>query len=471
MEQAGAHCQTSSPLLSQCMHEPLNETETSDVPDGLVGVPCDSEAWLDGIKCNCIIDSGSQVTIISWSFYSRYLSHRQLFSTKKVLDIEGAAGQKVPYLGYVEVDMQFSKDACGTDKCFHILALISPDQSYNDKYPLLVGTNALRPMIRDCQKRGGIKFLDSLPIQANWAIAYIECCKVTDYQTKDAKVLSVTLSSKVPVRLKHGELCTLKGICHTKSDGGFQALVGGAEEVPTPGGLIVYDLIVDVRSESHNKFKLAVKNVSQHDITLYPKTVIAECFPIDWAVPVLPSDQNVWSDIPQPQARSLFVSHYEKNNSAANALHLDFGESPISPQLKEHLEARVNKEVPSAFSRHDLDVGSVAGVTHRIELEDHVPFKERTRRVSPADFSDLKRHLQDLLAAGIIEETQSPYASPVVLVRKKNGELRMVVDYCRLNNLTRKDAYPLPRIEETFALLSGSKWFTVLDLKSGYYHL
>lgn len=65
----------------------------------------------------------------------------------------------------------------------------------------------------------------------------------------------------------------------------------------------------------------------------------------------------------------------------------------------------------SAFSRHDLDVGSVAGVTHRIELEDHVPFKEQTRRVSPADFNDLKRHLQDLLAAGVIEELQSPYAS------------------------------------------------------------
>ena len=59
----------------------------------------------------------------------------------------------------------------------------------------------------------------------------------------------------------------------------------------------------------------------------------------------------------------------------------------------------------------------------------------------------------------------------MVLVRKCNGELRMVVGYRKLNNLTKKDAYPLPWIEETFTLLSGSKWFTVLDLKSGYYQL
>lgn len=59
----------------------------------------------------------------------------------------------------------------------------------------------------------------------------------------------------------------------------------------------------------------------------------------------------------------------------------------------------------------------------------------------------------------------------MVLVRKCNGELRMVVDYRKLNNLTKKDAYPLPCVEETFTLLSGSKWFTVLDLKSGYYQL
>lgn len=143
MGQVGAHCQTSSPVLSQCMYEPPNATEISQILHGPVGEPCDSEAWLDGVQCNCIIDTGSQVTIISQSFYSQYLSHTELFSIKMALDIEGAAGHQVPYVGYVEVDVQFLKDVCGTDQPFSILALVSPDQSYNEKYSLLVGTNVL----------------------------------------------------------------------------------------------------------------------------------------------------------------------------------------------------------------------------------------------------------------------------------------------------------------------------------------
>ena len=271
------------------MYEPPDDTETSQLPAGLVGDPCDSVAWLDEVPCQCLIDTGSQVTIISESFYTEFLSHREMLPINKPLNIEGAAGQRVPYVGYVEVEIQFPKYACGTDKCFPILALISPDQSYNEQFSLLVGTNVLCPMIQECRKRGGAKFLERLTIQTNWAMAYTECRRQNDLHANEAKVLRVTLSSKTPIRLKRGEISTLKGICHTNPKGQeYQAVVGRSDITSTPGGLIVYDQIVDVKPESHNKIKLAVKNISQHDITLYPKRVIAECSPIDWAVPITP---------------------------------------------------------------------------------------------------------------------------------------------------------------------------------------
>lgn len=140
----------------------------AQIPAGLVGEPCKGEAWMDGVHCHCLMDSGAQVTIVSQSFYSQHLSHRQLYTIEKVLDIEGAAGQRVPYLGYIEVELQFPKRACGTDKYVSALVLVSPDQSYNEKVPLLVGTNVLRPLILDCMKRGGAQFLKTLPIQASW---------------------------------------------------------------------------------------------------------------------------------------------------------------------------------------------------------------------------------------------------------------------------------------------------------------
>lgn len=79
--------------------------------------------------------------------------------------------------------------------------------------------------------------------------------------------------------------------------------------------------------------------------------------------------------------------------------------------------------------------------------------------MSQTDLNDLKQHLYELIEADITEESDSTYACPIVLVRNNNYTLRMVVDYPKLNCLTERDAYLLPRIEETFSLLAGSKWF------------
>lgn len=80
----------------------------------------------------------------------------------------------------------------------------------------------------------------------------------------------------------------------------------------------------------------------------------------------------------------------------------------------------------------------------------------------------MKDHIKQLLDSKVIRESSSPYASPIVLVQKKSGELRMCVDYRQLNAKTRKDAYPLPRIEESLDALAGAQWFSTLDLASGY---
>ncbi|RXN35730.1 Retrovirus-related Pol polyprotein from transposon 412 [Labeo rohita] len=123
------------------------------------------------------------------------------------------------------------------------------------------------------------------------------------------------------------------------------------------------------------------------------------------------------------------------------------------------------------FSMHPQDFGCTDKVKHRINLADETPFKHRARPIHPDDREAVKKHLQELLNAGIIRESESPFSSPIVVVRKKNGDVRLCIDYRKLNQQTIKDAYALPKLEDTFMALTGSQWFSVLDLKSGYYQI
>ena len=122
------------------------------------------------------------------------------------------------------------------------------------------------------------------------------------------------------------------------------------------------------------------------------------------------------------------------------------------------------------FSRGS-SVGCTATVKHRIKLTDNTPFKQRHRRVPPAQYEEVKQHLKSLLDDGIIRESHSPWCSPIVLVRKRDGSLRLCIDYRKLNARTVKDAYALPRIEESLEAMAGCSWFSTLDLKSGYYQV
>lgn len=84
---------------------------------------------------------------------------------------------------------------------------------------------------------------------------------------------------------------------------------------------------------------------------------------------------------------------------------------------------------------------------------------------------EAKEAFSNMQDQGVIEPSKSPWCSLIVLVQKKDGSTRLCVDYRKLNAVTHKDAYPLPRLESTFNLLSGSSWFSTLDLKIGYWQV
>ena len=91
--------------------------------------------------------------------------------------------------------------------------------------------------------------------------------------------------------------------------------------------------------------------------------------------------------------------------------------------------------------------------------------------MSPQKIKPEEACVTEMLAGGQIEPSDSPWSAPVVLVTKKDGGTRFCVDYRRLNLATVKDAYPLPRIDDTLDMLAGKRWFSTLDLASGYWQV
>ena len=99
------------------------------------------------------------------------------------------------------------------------------------------------------------------------------------------------------------------------------------------------------------------------------------------------------------------------------------------------------------------------------------PISKTPYRMALAELKELKLQLQDLLERGFIRESGSPWGAPVLFVKKKNGTLRLCIDYRGLNNVTIKNKYPLPHIDESFDQLQGAVVFSKLDLRQGYYQL
>ena len=122
----------------------------------------------------------------------------------------------------------------------------------------------------------------------------------------------------------------------------------------------------------------------------------------------------------------------------------------------------------NVFSQHSNDLGNTSLVEHRIRTTDDIPIAIPDRSVPYHIVPEVKKVISNWLKAGVIEPSDSPYASQMVIVRKKSGEIRVCVDYRAINKKTRPDAFPLPKIEDCINSLKGAKYFCSLDLTQGY---
>lgn len=128
-------------------------------------------------------------------------------------------------------------------------------------------------------------------------------------------------------------------------------------------------------------------------------------------------------------------------------------------QVFDFSQTDTTSQIPTSRIRHRINTGSAH------------PIRQKPYRVSPTERKIIGEQVQEMLHKGIIQESASPWAAPVILVKKKDGSWRFCVDYRRLNNVTKKDVYPLPRIDDALDCLHSASYFSSVDLRSGYWQI
>ena len=264
------------------------------------------------------------------------------------------------------------------------------------------------------------------------------CCRITVAET-------VTIPAKqevvIPGRLHNRNTSTSQGIIETS-----------ARFYKKDNGLLVGRTFI---CADQGRVPLRVFNLQPDACTLYKGTQIALLQSAD-EVGDKDGDLNTQNDQEtdlHPELNKLYERSAEALNTSQRV------------KLKELLSG-----YDHIFSKSG-ELGRTDVVHHRINTGDARPRRQPARRLPHHQRLEAQKQVADMLEAGVISPSNSPWASPIVLVKKKDNSIRFCVDYRELNKVTVKDAYPLPRVDDTLDALAGSRWFSSLDLTSGYWQV
>ena len=149
---------------------------------------------------------------------------------------------------------------------------------------------------------------------------------------------------------------------------------------------------------------------------------------------------------------------------------LDLSKSDLDENQKAILTQLIRK-YSCVFSKHPYDLGRLKDFEYDIKLKSDIPVQEKFRPCPHHKREELQKHLDELLEAGIIRESDSNYCSPILVLTKKTGKIRMVTDFRKLNDLIENIPVTMPNIETALDRLYKNKYFTTMDLTSAYYQI
>ena len=432
---------------------------------------------LGGVDIGCLIDTGAEVSTITESFYKEFLAQgREVIDVTSYIKISASQGLEIPYVGYVELQLTaLSHTFNGLGFLIVKDPVSTPIQLRKERVPGVLGCNVLRDMRKCLVSRYGEDFAESSPRKLARSGEGVLLHALQMYrspvmsQETAAQIGNnegkVRLVGSGPILVPARSIRVLEGSVKPAGAFPYDALIERIEATCNLAelayGVTVGAAVVTVDSKGRVPIQLA--NFSCRDVYLHPRTPAAaiSTFHMEPALEFVRVDES------HVFVRRAGSDDEVRCNSKADAIlsRMDVGD--LTECQQERLQQVIGR-CQSTFSEDEDDLGFCDLVKHKIVTTDDKPIRVQHRRVPPHQWPEVRDYIRKSLDQGIIRESSSPYASPIVLVRKKDGKLRLCVDYRLLNAKTQKDAYPLPRIDEALDVLKGAKYFCSLDLAHGF---
>ena len=447
--------------------------------DRLLGVTVKVEIQIEGLKCEAIIDTGAEVTVVSEKMFHSLPESCSLTvePAERTLVVAGE-GNLMKSTGVVHLNISLGAQA------FKWPAYIAPIAD-----DFLLGCDMFDAKDMTFNTHLGLQIEEEwIPCDVTRMSEVISRCRVVLKTEVSLPQQSECIS---PGRAIHPEKVTSQ----------FAAIEPMFED---KRDLIVARALVDTNAED---IPVRLINLSKENITLRKGYLVGELVPVDQIVTLADTKDDIG---PGEQGSSVVeapISQEDKHDQdlKTNVYQIKTDERLANGQLDgsskfsgvagtcevpdhlaelyqksceslkniehKHMLAQVLTQHSDAFAMNKMDLGTCSLIQHKINTGSAAPIRQPLRRTPKGFEGEEEKYLQQQLATGVFVPSSSAWASPVCLVRKRDNTVRWCVDYRRLNDVTVMDAYPLPRIDTCLDCLSTAKYFSTMDLQQGYWQL
>lgn len=425
---------------------------------------------INGHPATVLFDTGSQVSIIDREWANKHIPSYPVRSLQELLDtnleVYAANGQLIPYDGWVEltVNLTGNEDPNLIVQTPFLVSQLTQSQP-------LVGANVLEQVIKR-QESSDVAVATLLSLlrsafgmEEEQVVAMVNHIQVPQKTFCDPAIVRVGRDNIViPAGKAVNVWCRVPPNFDTTDP---LVLYEPTGENPVLDQLSVGEGLLEINHTRRPHVKVPLSNHSKHDVTLPKRTPLGV---IQHVTKVLEANTLA---IHQADA-TLAATTAEVNHTTSPSAHLTEPWLPpvdishLNPTQQQVVE-KVLREESGAFSRDSSDIGCIPSLQMEIRLKDDIPVQKAYASIPKPLYKEVKEYVQELLVKGWIIKSQSPYAAPVICVRKKDGTLRLCIDYRLLNSKTVPDRHPLPRIQDLTDSLGGYSWFSILDQGKAYH--